>query len=103
MIHIWLDKGQVKNFEADGNILEIGADTCQLVNILYNELYRDDKNVAEFFKNGIIKEANGDLLWEVDKEEPKEDTSETMNEAVEMMKDIIDDKKEGENSDDKNE
>ena len=96
MIRIWLDEGEVKDCVINGDLADIGADTCEAINIIYNIICDKDENAGKFFKDNMIREANSDLLWE--RNTYKEDeSSDTYNEAVKMMKDIIDNKGENNN------
>lgn len=101
MIDIKLENGEIKRFIIDGDLADIGADVCEVINIVYNVIAEEDEESGKFFKENMIREANEDLLWERNEfTMPEEKTSDIYNEAIKMMKDIFDEKGETKNDKD---
>ena len=104
MIRIWVENGFIKTLDIEGDFYDIGADSCEIINIIYNALRKEDAEIGKSFKECFKAEEAEGLMWEemdVDKaiEEQevflnKQESDKTYNEAVKMMKDVFDDAKE---------
>lgn len=91
MIKIWTTDGEINEFEIDGTIDEIGADACLVIDLIYNAISKEDEYAGEFFKKTLREEVAGDFIWQKDLVK-ENNNSETFNDAVKMMKDIIEEK-----------
>ena len=91
MIKIWTSDGETKEFQIDGTMDEIGADICLVIDLIYNAISKEDENAGEFFKKTLREEVAGDFIWQKDLIK-ENNNSETLNDAVKMMKNIIDKK-----------
>lgn len=101
MVHIFVEDGMVKALEISGSIVDIGADSCEIVNLIYNTVRKNSEELGDFYKENMRKEIDGEELWDkydIEKELGKQDdtddgeNSQTYNDAVNMLKDIIEEK-----------
>lgn len=103
MVHICIENGVIKELNIKGEFAEIGADTCQIINTIFNVINGHNKELAEIFKTGMREEIQKDDIFQViekweeveDADKKVDNNEDKYDDAVKMVKDIIDNKNEG--------